>query len=59
MLVLILKTLKMLKNISSLGTTLNKKEQATINGAYDPPIQCPSENRPCKTGRCDQAGFCY
>ncbi|MGQ3677618.1 MAG: hypothetical protein HWD89_10915 [Tenacibaculum sp.] len=49
----------MLKNISSLGTTLNKKEQATINGAYDPPIQCPSENRPCKTGRCDQAGFCY
>ncbi|WP_425656874.1 hypothetical protein [Tenacibaculum ascidiaceicola] len=49
----------MLKNISNLGTVLNKKEQATINGAYDPVIQCPNDDYNCKTGRCNIFGNCY
>jgi len=49
----------MLKNISNLGSVLNKREQIAINGGYDLPIQCPSEDRPCRTGRCNQAGYCF
>ncbi|WP_157821994.1 hypothetical protein [Tenacibaculum sp. Bg11-29] len=42
----------MLKNISNLGTSLNKSEQQSINGGNGRPLPC--SNLPSRIN-----GFCY
>ncbi len=37
----------MLKNISNLGTTLNKSEQQSINGGDLEPLSCPDDPNNC------------